>query len=188
MNIYFFTQPRNQFSFEKMYVPSEREQEPIKTLLELGYNPLVDSQRDAKLVCECINGLVWIEDDDHLLTVTKKVPLSSLFGRIYMIIYFNEEVDHNYLTAAREHFSDIFGLRYSPVRKTRRNVSYNFEPQAPQTFLGGSEPVDFTWVDNCRQLIATVEGGDHEDEVNELIEKTKIVLAKLEASKLINPI
>lgn len=185
MNIYFFTTPRNSLALDKLYSPPTDEQAHIRTFLELGYSPLVDSQRDAKDCVGPINGLVWIEGANHLIIVTKNTSIKELYGRVFMLIYFNEEVDYNYLSAAREFFSEILELDCPRRMKTRRmDKEYDFSPLAPQPYLGGSNMPSFSSVlDGKRRVIAQVHGGEREEEVNMLMAKALLKLTEMETAK-----
>lgn len=177
--IYFFTTPRDQLSISKIYTPPESESNIIKTFVELGYAPFVDSQRVAtREMVHALAGFVWIEGQDKLVPT-----LEYTEGRIFMLVYFNDPA-YGIVEAAREFFSDLLGLQFtSRMRRTRKISklfdSADFKPATPQPFIKGSK-VHYHELPEKRALVARVEGGPRVNEITQLIYVAQQELQRLE--------
>jgi len=180
--VHFFTTPRNQFSYNKLYTPPKQETDLIAKFIELGYAPVVDSLLPCPPL-QNVRGLYWCIGEAEL-SFTKATAHESI--NPFLLIYWYGPMSCSALEAARQFFSDLLGLRFKRkiiTRQMSKMLQGNyFKPTPPQPLLFASvERHDYVeTLSDGRIVVNRIKGGDLAESVNELVHACQVELNKLE--------
>lgn len=161
--ISFYTSP----SYEFRYTPPAEECRIIKRFIDYGYAVNVDSTKPCPTQdIKRLQGLYY--------TIGGDVEFVSDYtdGKVFMLIYFNEDITVYELEAARSHFAGMLGLSSFTRKRVTRSLgatisSGMFEPYSRQLCTSSSEFDNAECIDG--KFITQIIGGEHAEEVNRLL-------------------
>jgi len=181
--IHFFTTPRNQLDYERVYTPPKHESDIIAKFIEMGYAPVVDGLLPCPPL-QNVRGIYWnIEDEEIFFTQGSANEIINPF----LLIYWYQPLSANELEVARQYFADVLGLpsfkRKIVTRHMSRMLEGNFfKPPPPQPLLSasvGRKDYVETLADG-RIVVNRVQGGIYTDDVNRLLGLAQAALDRLE--------
>ena len=169
--LHFFVTPRPIEFLERFYKPPEYESEIIKKFIELGYAPVVDSEKPCtQNTANGVYGLVWCGNE-----IIESRKYKKAMGRIRLLIHWSGKVTQTFLLEARLFFEELLGFNRIKTRSQRLVNGNNFKPTYNQKYIGGSGRLEYEQLPNGYQRIAIVT--EHPEEgikrVQENIEKAE---------------
>jgi len=177
-NIHFFPTktPLSLASFVRFKKVDESESRIIQKLIELGYTPYVDTERECTRVDA--SGFYLSDGFNHLQLFNKG---DTFIGRVFMLVYFNGDSSTAVIETYRELFSEMLELQYSSNRPRTRKMAKLFSkedlvPNKPQLKRTGSE-LYHNYKTPDGRTVTVIKGGEHEDSVEENIRKAAEVLS-----------
>lgn len=181
--IHFFTTPRNQFSYKRIYTPPKNETDIIKQFIDLGYSPVVDSLLPCPPL-QNVRGIYWSLGSDTIEFTNGEANEKI---NPFLLIYWYKPMSANELEAARQYFADVLGLPSFKRKIVTRHMSRMlegdyFRPTPPQPLLSasvGRHDYIETLLDG-RIVVNRIEGGEHSDSVNALLQAAQLELDRLE--------
>jgi hypothetical protein len=149
-----------------MYNPPAEECRIIKRFIDYGYAVNVDSTKPCPTQdIKRLQGLYWCGEEVEFLSDYED-------GRVFLLIYFNEDITSYQLDAARSHFAGLLGLSTFPRKRVTRLLSKTisqgmFEPYSRQICSSSTKFDETECIDG--KFITQIIGGERVEEVNRFL-------------------